>query len=606
MYIQFTGNGDGVKGSYIWGAQLEAYSSAGPYMYTAASVQAQTLTLGEDRSLPTGGYNNWVAVAFSVAAGSGNDSLLDTPTDYGNDTGLGGEVGSNYATFNSVDLGGSTLTNGNLDISSAANQYRYSTMPLPQTGKWYFEFTVNTLGATNTGFWIVLPTLGGVFGLPVSGAYRILKDASDISITGSGTPAAGHTMKVAYDADNKRIWFGRDTLWFSNAGNTTSDPSDGTNPSFSNLTSTNNDSIYVNQTGGGVATCTGSINFGQRPFAYAAPTGFKTLCTANMPTPTIKNPKSYMNVATYTGTNAIQSISSLGFSPDLVWIKSRSTLTWNFLFDSIRGATKWLASNQTGAEATNTTSLISFNSDGFSLSADPAPDTSTGWNAALATYVAWCWSKNSVAGMDIVSYTGTGANMTINHSLGAIPKMIINKSRSAVGGWPVYHASLGNTGALQLESSGAFSVSNLYWNNTSPTASDFTVNAGLATNGTTYINYLFAEIDGYSKFGSYTGNGSTDGPFVWCGFRPKYILIKTTGASYNWWIIDTARGSANVVNNVQFADLAATDYTTAGVEIDIISSGFKIRNTNGGDNGSSVTYIFAAFAEYPFKYARAR
>jgi hypothetical protein len=196
--------------------------------------------------------------------------------------------------------------------------------------------------------------------------------------------------------------------------------------------------------------------------------------------------------------------------------------------------------------------------------------------------------------------------MTINHSLGAIPKMIINKSRSAVGGWPVYHASLGNTGALQLESSGGFSISNLYWNNTSPTASNFTVNAGLATNDTTYINYLFAEIDGYSKFGSYTGNGSTDGPFVWCGFRPKYILIKTTGASYDWWIIDTARGSANVVNNVQFADLAATDYTTAGVEIDIISSGFKIRNTNGGDNGSSVTYIFAAFAESPFKYARAR
>jgi len=619
----FNGTGDGVKGSYIWGAQLEQGSSAGPYMYTLASTQAQTLALGEDRSLPAGGYNNWAASAFSVTPGSGNDSLLDSPTDYGNDTGLGGEVGSNYATFNSVDLGGSTLTNGNLDISSGANQYRYSTMPVPQTGKWYFEFTVNSLGASNTGFWIVLPTLGGVFGLPASGAYRILKDASDISITGSGTPAAGHTMKVAYDADNKRIWFGRDTLWFSNAGNTTSDPSAGTNPSFSNLTSTNNDSIYVNQTGGGAATCTGSINFGQRPFAYAAPTGFKTLCTANMPTPKIKKPKSAFDAITYNGTGTtFVSPSGLAFAPDLVWVKSRSQDISHVLSDTVRGTGEVLCSNNTRAGSPDSF-LTNFNQNGFTL------NTSITGNNSGSTYVAWCWkgggpsstntagsitsqvSVDPQTGFSIVSYTGTGANgSTIGHGLGVAPKMIIAKRRTGTEHWYVGHSSIGWSNQLILNLTLGSGGSGI-WFLTQPTSSVFYVGGtgnSINESGQTAIAYCFSEIEGYSKFGSYTGNGLADGPFVWCGFRPKFLLIKNTSAVSQWEIIDSTRDTYNPAGFELYPNATTVEANAAssGGDFDFLSSGFKSRRATTELNSSGATHIFAAFAESPFKYARAR
>jgi hypothetical protein len=456
------------------------------------------------------------------------------------------------------------------------------------SGKWYAEATITTIGAeSSVGIAKDTQDTGGYVGAGAFSYGYYLNGQKYNNATGSAYGASytsGDVIGVAFDADAGNLVFYKNGV------------SQGT--AFTGLT--NGPYVFEGQGRSATSGNQNDWNFGQQAWKYAPPSGFKALCTTNLPIPSIKNSSTFFDAITYNGTGTtFVSPSGLKFAPNLVWVKSRSQNISNVLSDTVRGTGEVLCSNNTRAGSPDSF-LTNFNQDGFTL------NNSITANNSGSTYVAWCWSKNSVAGMDIVSYTGTGANMTINHSLGAIPKMIINKSRSAVGGWPVYHASLGNTGALQLESSGAFSVSNLYWNNTSPTASDFTVNAGLATNGTTYINYLFAEIDGYSKFGSYTGNGSTDGPFVWCGFRPKYILIKTTGASYNWWIIDTARGSANVVNNVQFADLAATDYTTAGVEIDIISSGFKIRNTNGGDNGSSVTYIFAAFAEYPFKYARAR
>ena len=600
---------DSITGSWMPKKYVGTYGTNGSYLKFADN--SSTASLGTDSS---GKNNTWTANNFSVTAGAGNDSLVDSPTDYGlSDTGVGGEISGNYATLNSIDAGGATLSNGNLDISSTANQTRYSTIPLPQTGKWYFEFTVNSLAATNTGFWIVT-NQGGVFGLPVSGAYRILKGASDISISGSGTPAAGHVMKVAYDATNGKIWLGRDTLWFSNAGNTTSDPSAGTNPSFSSLTPTSDDFIYILQTGGGGGACTGSINFGQRPFAYTAPTGFKTLCTTNLPTPTIKKSSTGFDAVTYTGNATGQTISSLGFSPNLVWLKSRTNATYNYLFDTVRGINTFLFSNTTTADTT-TKSLISFDSNGFSLGADPAPDTSTGFNASGSNQIAWCWNRSIIAGLDIVGYVGNdNSGRTISHNLGVTPKMIIVKNRTTVSDWPVYHANLTASNVVFLQLTNAQNAISTYaWGAVSSASSTtFTVIAGntdirnVNKSGDNYVAYCFSEVEGFSKFGSYTGNGLADGPFVFCGFKPKYVMVKKISASGPWMVFDSSRDVFNVASSELRPNENSAEPISGKGSLDFLSNGFKIRSTSTTYLGELGDFIFVAFAESPFKYARAR
>jgi hypothetical protein len=211
--------------------------------------------------------------------------------------------------------------------------------------------------------------------------------------------------------------------------------------------------------------------------------------------------------------------------------------------------------------------------------------------------------------MDIVSYTGNGANRTISHNLGVAPKMIIVKARTTAGadqGWPVWHTSIANTTYLGLNSTSATATGADYWNSTSPTSSVFSLgaNAAVNANNDTYISYLFSEIEGYSKFGSYAGNASADGPFVWCGFRPRWVMIKNATSGGFWAILDTERNLTNMVTTGLRADSSGADL--AGFDMDILSSGFKIRDSETGLNGSGNTIIFAAFAESPFKYARAR
>ena len=219
--------------------------------------------------------------------------------------------------------------------------------------------------------------------------------------------------------------------------------------------------------------------------------------------------------------------------------------------------------------------------------------------------------------MDIVSYTGNGANRTIAHNLGVAPKMIIAKARTTAGadqGWPVWHTSIANTTYLQLNSTGGTAAGADYWNSTSPTSSVFSVgtNAAVNTSADTYIAYAFAEVEGFSKIGSYVGNGSADGPFVWCGFRPRWVMVKassTGGAGYEWLIFDTARSDFNLMNKWLLANSSqaeTTDFDAAADVIDGVSSGFKLRGSDSRGNANGVTYIFAAFAESPFKYARAR
>jgi hypothetical protein len=341
-------------------------------------------------------------------------------------------------------------------------------------------------------------------------------------------------------------------------------------------------------------------------------------------------------VKLYTGNGSTQTISGLGFSPDFVWIKGRGVAVDHQLYDQIRGVTRPLISNATYAEGgPGSYGLTAFNSDGFSLndiaSGGYGVNGSPGgtYSGASAAYVAWAWDAgsstvsntqgsitssvraNASAGFSIVTYTGTGAAATIGHGLGVAPQLVITKCRGASSSWGVYHASLGATGYLRLELTNAFSTGAGPWNDTAPTSTVFTVGTNAATNtANTMVAYCFAPVAGYSAFGSYTGNNSADGPFQWCGFRPRWLLIKSVGYAADWIIIDAARETYNVM---QKALSPNRDYYEAQVltalRVDFLSNGFKVRSTDGGAYGwnyPSNSHVWAAFAENPFQYSRAR
>jgi hypothetical protein len=342
--------------------------------------------------------------------------------------------------------------------------------------------------------------------------------------------------------------------------------------------------------------------------------------------PTINRGDDYFQVVTYTGNGSTNTITGLRFQPDFVWIKGRSGATDHALYDAVRGTTKDLVSNSTAAETTQSTGLTSFNSDGFTLGALSKVNTNA------ATYVAWCWkangagssntsgsitstvSVNTTAGFSIVTYTGTGANATVGHGLGVAPKMIIIKGRSTAFDWAVYHASLGNTTTILLNSSGAaLAPQSFFWQNTTPTSSVIYLGswAELNASSATQVAYCWAEIAGFSRFGSYTGNGSTDGTFVYTGFRPEFIMFKRTNDVSDWNILDTTRSPYNTSITRLWANSSNAENSSAvNYDIDILSNGFKQRNTNTSTSSNSnlngSTYIFMAFAENPFKNSLAR
>jgi hypothetical protein len=381
---------------------------------------------------------------------------------------------------------------------------------------------------------------------------------------------------------------------------------------------------------GGGATVTYTLNAGQRPFAYTAPSGFKALCTANLPAPLVTKPSTVMDVVTYTGTGATRSITGLGFSPDFVWIKERGATAGHNSYDIVRGASVYLASESTNAEGTDTDALTSFNSDGFSLGSGYTVKSA---NGSGRSYVAWTWDAgsstvtntqgsitsqvraNASAGFSIVTYTGTGSSATVGHGLGVEPHLIITKNRSNGSyGWYTYAKAVGNTKYLILEGTAAATTFNL-WQDTTPTSSVFYLssNAAVMNNGNNYVAYCFAPVVGYSSFGSYVGNGSSDGSFVYTGFRPRLVMIKCSTAVFDWRIFDTSRSDANganVVNYKLYPNTSGAENGSGGDNsstnnIDILSNGFKLRTANGATNDPQ-TYIYAAFAESPFNYARAR
>jgi hypothetical protein len=371
-------------------------------------------------------------------------------------------------------------------------------------------------------------------------------------------------------------------------------------------------------------------NFGARSFAYTAPSGFKALNTASLPSPLVTKPTSVFDVKLYTGNGGTQTISGLGFSPDLVWLKARNNNFVNGLFDTVRGPSRFLVSNSTVAELVNEVDgyLSAFTSDGFTLS--PGTSSSNTFNSNAGTQVAWTWDAgsstvtntqgsissqvraNPSAGFSIVTYTGTGGTGTVGHGLGVTPSMIIVKNRTNSAAWVVQHKGTGTNRALKLNTTDSTdTVGFVGLDSSNFTSTTFTVNYSdtntniVNASSNNYVAYCFAPVNNFSSFGFYQGNGSADGPFVFCGFRPRYILRKRTDTSGpSWRVIDAARNPYNLANEI--LEPNTSDATENNNEIDILSNGFKIRSADTDGNASGGTIIYAAFAESPFQYARAR
>ena len=322
----------------------------------------------------------------------------------------------------------------------------------------------------------------------------------------------------------------------------------------------------------------------------------------------IVKPTDYFNTVLYTGNGSTQSITGVGFQPDWVWLKLRSTTGNHGLYDAVRGATKRLQSNQTNAEDT-ITSFSSFDSDGFTLS--EASQNNNG-----ETFASWNWlaggsgssnsdgsitstvSANTTAGFSIVSYTGNGTGgATFGHGLGSAPKIVIIKSRSL--GTESWQFWFNNTSRLNLNSTTASLTTHPISTSSTLVTTPSSSNDSWNTSGQTYISYCFAEKTGYSKFDSYTGNGNADGTFIYTGFKPAFVMFKnTTTSSTNWHIVDTKRNTFNIVDKLLFPNDTGAEGTQSA--LDLTSNGFKVRVTNGFINTSGDTYIYMAFAENPF------
>ncbi len=333
---------------------------------------------------------------------------------------------------------------------------------------------------------------------------------------------------------------------------------------------------------------------------------------------TINKSTDYFNTKLFTGNGGTQAVTGVGYQPDWVWLKSRSVADSPILFDAVRGVTKRIMSNSTGIETTEAQEVQSFDSDGFTVG------NSDNANRSGATMVAWNWlgangtasntngsttstvSANTTAGFSIVSYTSTGSNATIGHGLGVAPAMIIFKRRSGdTENWVVYHKSLGNTKSVILNGTDAQATSSARFQDTSPTSTVFSVGTSGDVNGgsSPFIAYCFAEKTGYSKFGSYTGNGSSDGTFVYTGFKPAFVMVKKfTEAGNSWVMLDTARSdvpNANVNDQRLYADHSSSEASSPTRAMDLVSNGFKIRGDGGDVNNNSQQYIYMCFASAP-------
>jgi hypothetical protein len=585
------------------------YGTNGFFLTFQDNSAATATTIGKDYS---GNGNNWTPNNISVTAGSTYDSMLDVPTAYAD----GGNGRGNYCVLNPLAYSFYTTrtstSSGNLDFSdSTSTNTGVLGTTLVSSGKWYFEML-----SSGTGVFSV-----GLKNPANSTEYSFYRNngAYSSSFGGPGTFGysswtSGDVISVAWDEDSGKIWYAKNGVWQSGSPSAGTSPTNTFTPGIPLVSDINTDNS--------AGTKAGSFNFGQRPFSYTPPTGFKALNTGNLPEPTIVQGNKWMDATIYTGTGATQTITNSGsMQPDFVWAKSRSSAESHRLEDSVRGATQALYSNLTNAETTEAQSITAFNSGGFTLGTG-TPNTSA------VTYVAWQWkaggtpavtntngsitstvSVSTTAGFSVLRYTGTGAAATVGHGLGVTPQMVIVKRRdSGPSSWTVWHNSFSSIEYiyLNLTNSKSSSAGSTVWNSTLPTSSVFSLGTYTDVNasGGTYVAYLFAPVAGYSAFGTYTGNGSADGPFVFTGFLPRWVMIKRSDSTSAWLVVDTSRQSYNVQGPYLVPNSSDAE-TTGTTVLDVVANGFKSRSSSTL-NASGGTYIYAAFAQNPFKYALAR
>jgi len=594
--------------------------------YLNFSSNSTAAALGTDFS---GNSNTWTVNNISVTAGTTYDSMTDVPT-------LTSATAANYPTWNAVNnstTNSYTFSNGNLSATvstTSGGRGITSTSGMTSTSgfKYYAELTVSAWGGSSNADVGILSistsvmttssfALSGCIGTYLSNGYSINKGGN---VYNNGTSLAaglttfvdGDIVQIAYDGTY--IYFGKNGTWLNSAV-----PASGTG-GFSVAAGTYAFAFGVTSNTSQTGTVIG--NFGQRPFSYTAPTGFVALNTYNLSTPTIPNGATVMAATTYTGTGAAltvaNTVNGTNFQPDWVWVKGRSGATDHAWYDVLRGTTKQLESNNTAAETTESTGLTAFGSTGFTVGALAQMNTSA------ATYVAWQWAANGTGvsntsgsitstvsagatqGFSVVTYTGTGANATVGHGLGVVPSMVIVKRRDTTSTWQVRHTSIAVASSIQLNSTAASASATTVWNSTAPTSTVFSIGTSTDVNASsgTYVAYVFAAVAGYSAFDSYTGNGSADGPFVFLGFKPRWIMIKNSTTISAWLIIDTSRQNYNVEGPYLVPNTSDAE-TTGTTVFDLLSNGFKCRSATTA-NSSGSTYIYACFAENPFKYSLAR
>ena len=577
--------------------------------YTVLATYASNTSWTEDetRNWPVSNGNN-----FADAGLATDQQVVDTPT-------------NNFPTIlrNTSIV---TMSEGNLQVDSISSVTWHTvvcTPRLPSTGKWCYEVERINNGVSNHGFLGDTNPQKGDWGVQTQ--YNIYNngtayylgyaessqqvDGSASSVGGLVAVANGGKLQMLLDQDAGTItYYANGVLQKEWTGNNTMAY------------------VYVMLYGDsyGVPHC--RLDFGQDGFTRVD-TDYNYICTANFPTPTILDGTKNFQPTLYTGDGSVRNIDQTGnstFQPDFVWIKNRSAADDHMAIDAARGVTKQINPDGSDVEVTDANGLTSFDSNGFGLGTGAG-----GYNDDTESFVAWQWKAgggagssnedgtintttttvNTTAGISVGTYTGTGVAATIGHGLGVVPKMVIAKCRNdgtgaGQGHWYVYHGA--NTTAPETDylllNTNAATVDNAtIWNDTAPTSTVFSIGTGIGVNESTntYIYYAFAEIEGFSKFGLYTGNGNANGPAAYLSFKPSYVMIKKTSGTGGWVIYDSQRSPYNEIDDQLIADTTAAE-TTGSEELDFLSNGFKIRTTDSDVNTSSGKYVFAAFAEYPF------
>ena len=597
------------------------YGTNGFYLNFSDNSNNTATTIGKDSS---GNGNNWTPNVISVTAGATYDSMLDTPTPYAD----GGNGRGNYAVMSPLFTAGQAQTSitrsqGNLVITSSDTGNwagTGSTISFGMSSSFYAEvqlftgtFQGHAFGVVKTSDHVALnqrTSASPYSGICINHQGAVYRNGVNIANVAATTN--GDVISIAFDGPNSQVIFKKNNAtWYT----VTSVPVE----------------EYVFY--GYISDASYQIwNFGQRPFNYSVPTGFNALNTQNLPASAIINGARYMAATLWTGNGTSQTINNTvngaSFQPDMVWVKDRSATRSHVLIDAVRGTGVTLFPNETTADQANTDRITSFNSNGFSVG------TGLGTNASAETYVGWQWNAggstvtntsgsisaqvraNPTSGFSIVTYTGTGSAATIGHGLGVAPRMIIIFERSPGGDdHIVYHASLtSNQYSIRLNTTAAQAgPSAAYWNSTSPTSTVFSVGTSGESNQSTatYVAYCFAPVTGYSAFGSYTGTGNADGPFVVTGFRPKFVMARAFSTGLRDWLMyDTSASNPNNPGSDGPLVAASTDVTSYDgsgyTSFDILSNGFKPRALTTNMNASGETHLFMAFAENPFKNSLAR